>query len=58
MKKLILMIALGAFTFASVYAHSTPVKAKSSMRTDTTKKKKPSKRDTTRKKETALVKQK
>jgi hypothetical protein len=58
MKKLILMIALGAFTFGSIYAHSTPVRAKSSMQTDTTKKKKSSKRDSTRKKkDTTLVKQ-
>jgi hypothetical protein len=47
------MIALAAISFGSVYAHAvTPVK--SSMQTDTTKKKKnkPGKKDTTKKKDT------
>jgi hypothetical protein len=58
MKKLILMIALGAITFGSVYAHSAVSPVKSSMQTDTTKKKKtkPAKKDTTQKKDLKMQK--
>ena len=55
MRKLISMIALAAISFGSVYAHSMPVTAKSSMQTDTTKKKKPMKKDSTKKKDTTRV---
>ena len=60
MKKLICMVALGAITFGSVYAHSPSNTVKSSMQTDTTKKKKtkPMKKDSTKKKDTTQVKQK
>ena len=45
------MIALAAISFGSVYAHGTTGTVKSSMQTDTTKKKKtkPMKKDSTRK---------
>ncbi|MFI5139080.1 MAG: hypothetical protein ACHQIM_14755 [Sphingobacteriales bacterium] len=56
MKKLFLMIALAAISFGSVYAHGTVKTVKSSMQTDTTKKKKPkTKKDSTRKKDTMKV---
>jgi len=58
MKKLISMIALAAISFGSVYA--MPHNVKSTMQTDTTKKKKskPAKRDSTsKKKDSTLVKQ-
>jgi len=60
MKKTICMIALAAISFGSVYAHGTTGTVKSSMQTDTTKKKKtkPMKKDSTRKKDTTQVKQK
>jgi hypothetical protein len=48
MKKLISMIALAAISFGSVYVHAMPVK--STMQTDTTKKKKEkTKKDTVKK---------
>ncbi len=50
------MIALAAISFGSVYAHSMPVTAKSSMQMDTTKKKKPMKKDSTKKKDTTQLK--
>ena len=56
MKKLILMIALGAITFGSVYAHGPSSTVKASMQTDTTKKKKlKTKKDSTRKKDSTKV---
>jgi hypothetical protein len=61
MKKLISMIALAAISFGSVYAHATVSTVKSTMQTDTTKKKKnkPMKKDTTtKKKDSTVVKQK
>jgi hypothetical protein len=59
MKKIISMIALAAISFGSVYAMPHPVK--STMQTDTTKKKKTktAKRDSTsKKKDSTQVKQK
>jgi len=54
------MIALAAITFGSVYAHSPSNTVKSSVQTDTTKKKKtkPMKKDSTKKKDTTQIKQK
>jgi anionic cell wall polymer biosynthesis LytR-Cps2A-Psr (LCP) family protein len=60
MKKVITMIALAAISFGSVYAHPTVSTVKSTMQTDTTKKKKtkPMKKDSTsKKKDSTLVKQ-
>lgn len=54
MKKLISMIALAAISFGSVYA--MPHNVKSTMQTDTSKKKKPVKKDSTsKKKDSTLV---
>jgi hypothetical protein len=62
MKKLISMIALAAISFGSVYAHATPIKTKSAMQMDTTKKKKSKmkkmKKDTTMKKDSTHASQK
>ena len=58
MKKLLFGIALAAISFGSVYAHGTAKTIKTSIQTDTTKKKKPMKKDSTKKKkDTTLVKQ-
>jgi len=58
MKKIITMVALAAISFGSVYAHGTTNTVKSTMQTDTTKKKdktdKP-KKDSS-KKDTTVVK--
>ncbi|MDB4920351.1 hypothetical protein [Mucilaginibacter sp.] len=58
MKKLISMIALAAISYGSVYAIATPRIVKSTMQTDTTKKKKTkrTKDTTTKKKDTMVVK--
>jgi hypothetical protein len=60
MKKLITMVALAAISFGSVYAHGTTSNVKSTMQTDTSKKKKikPMKKDSTKKKDSTVVKQK
>jgi hypothetical protein len=50
------MIALAAISFGSVYAHSTVPRVKSSMQTDTTKKKKAKRDSTKKKKDTTMVK--
>jgi hypothetical protein len=56
MKKLFLMIAIGAITFGSVYAYNPLTTVKASMQTDTTKKKKmKTKKDSTKKKDTTRV---
>jgi len=56
MKKLFLMIALGAITLGSVYAYNPSTTVKASMQTDTTKKKKmKTKKDSTKKKDTTRV---
>ena len=53
------MIALAAISFGSVYAYGASPTVKTSMQSDTTKKKKkPMKKDSTRKKDTTQVKQK
>lgn len=59
MKKLLCMVALTAICFGSVYAYGTEKTGKTSMQTDTTKKKKtkPMKKDTTKKRDTMMTKQ-
>ena len=58
MKKVIIMAVLAAVSFGSVYAHGTVGPVKSTMQTDTTKKKtKTTKKDSTKKKDSTLVKQ-
>jgi hypothetical protein len=59
MKKLFCMIALAAISFGSVYAHGTAGAVKTSMQSDTSKKKKPMRNDSTKKKkDTTQMKQK